>query len=287
MREPSTVWEDVVADIVGVHGIFNHRSDRESMHRAWSASIARGMHTRRTTRTDVTLECAFYGDYYNTGKAGGAGPLDVADLEPGLAQELLLELAAGAAPATVPATAPAEPTKAFGLGTLQAALRRLQEYELLDGATDAILRCVRQVDRYFSDRAFRGLVLEELGRAMDARPSVVVAHSLGSVAAYDWLRARPDAPAVTLVTLGSPLGFRGIRERLGAIGEPLAWPGCVTRWVNVADENDVVATVKSLRGVVDGEVDDRPTRSPVLRTHSAPEYLANPHTAKALVQVLG
>ena len=190
-------------------------------------------------------------------------------------------------PAPAAATVPAEPTKALGLGTLQAALRRLQEYQLLDGATDAILRCVRQVDRYFADRAFRDLVLEELDRAMDARPSVVVAHSLGSVAAYDWLRSHPRTPAVTLVTLGSPLGFRGIRERLGAIGEPLAWPGCVSRWVNVADENDVVATVKSLRGIVDGEVDDRPTRSPVLRTHSALEYLANPHTAKALVQVLG
>lgn len=273
---------DKAIDVVAVHGIYQHRSNRDAMHKAWSAAIATGMRNRRTTREDgVTIECAFYGDLYNTGKGFASSPVRLADLGLPLEQELLLELAAG--------TDAGEdlPTKALGLVTLQSALRRLQKHKLFDGAADQIIRWVKQVNRYLSDSPFHDLVQTEMSRAMKKKPRVVVAHSLGSVVAYEWLMSHDSQTPTTLVTLGSPLGFRAIRLRLGAEDRALPWPRGLDNWVNVADENDLIATVKKLADVVDGDVDDHISRSPVLRNHSAVEYLTNPHTARSLVHALG
>ncbi|MFD8967973.1 hypothetical protein ACFV0C_23770 [Streptomyces sp. NPDC059568] len=54
-------------------------------------------------------------------------------------------------------------------------------------------------------------LLQELTRrSRQGPPLVIVAHSLGSVIAYEALCAHPDWPDLTLVTLGSPLAVRGV-----------------------------------------------------------------------------
>ena len=45
---------------------------------------------------------------------------------------------------------------------------------------------------------------------MDDGTEVIVAHSLGSVVAYEALCAHPEWPVRNLVTLGSPLGIRNL-----------------------------------------------------------------------------
>ena len=69
--------------------------------------------------------------------------------------------------------------------------------------------------------------------------SVVVAHSLGSIVAYRLLSigGAIECPVNALITIGSPLGLRIVRETL----EPIAHPPNVGSWFNAYDERDVIA----------------------------------------------
>jgi hypothetical protein len=88
-------------------------------------------------------------------------------------------------------------------------------------------------------------------------PFVVIAHSQGSLVAYEVLRKLdPGRCDVALfVSLGSPLGLPSVRSRFKQwIGtKKLPFPPCVRHWYNVADVRDVVA--------LDGDLTDDIERS--------------------------
>ena len=69
---------------------------------------------------------------------------------------------------------------------------------------------------------------------------VVVAHSLGTVVAYNVLSTGPrgSTDVSLFLTLGSPLGIQAIASRLN---KPLATPPGVKNWLNARDPRDVVA----------------------------------------------
>jgi hypothetical protein len=69
-------------------------------------------------------------------------------------------------------------------------------------------------------------------------PTVVVAHSLGTVVIYNVLAAANKPTVSGLVTLGSPLGIRGIS---GSLDTPLRNIAGPKGWFNAYDERDVVA----------------------------------------------
>jgi hypothetical protein len=74
--------------------------------------------------------------------------------------------------------------------------------------------------------------------AITPEPCVVVAHSLGTVAAYNVLRKDQRALHVPLfVTLGCPLAILAIRKSLA----PLSDPEPVGSWYNAFDPQDIVA----------------------------------------------
>ncbi|WP_139122926.1 hypothetical protein [Cellulosimicrobium cellulans] len=118
----------------------------------------------------------------------------------------------------------------------------------LSGAV--LLLLVRDVWAYVNEPAVRRAVDEAVVAAMPTdEPAVVVAHSLGSVVAYAVLRdhdrdvtgrggARWDVPL--LLTLGSPLAVRAVRDVLAARA-PLRVPGAVRRWVAARDLRDALA----------------------------------------------
>jgi hypothetical protein len=97
--------------------------------------------------------------------------------------------------------------------------------------------------RYFFD-VFLYTRRDSIRHAIDAiisdmlKPdtSVVVGHSLGSVVAYNVLRAS-GRKAPLYVTVGSPLGIRAIRRTLNPIENPVGDKG----WYNAYDNRDVVA----------------------------------------------
>jgi hypothetical protein len=78
--------------------------------------------------------------------------------------------------------------------------------------------------------------------AVDGGPHVVVAHSLGTVIAYDCLKRVADAKKVDmLITLGTPLGMSEIQHNMRPEwSKEDGYPGELPRWVNVVDRLDPV-----------------------------------------------
>jgi subtilisin family serine protease len=127
-------------------------------------------------------------------------------------------------------------------------------------------------------------------------PFIVVAHSQGSMIAYDVLRAlgREEADVRLFVTIGSPLGMDEVQDVLKDIGGPLRVPECVARWVNVAERLDPVALDPELkrefarngRGV---QVEDVDVRNPDWQTnpHSSTGYLGTEAVRTVVREVAG
>ncbi|MGH8941941.1 MAG: hypothetical protein ACRDWF_03885 [Acidimicrobiia bacterium] len=78
--------------------------------------------------------------------------------------------------------------------------------------------------------------------AVDGGPHVVVAHSLGSVIAYDCLKRVADTKKVDmLITIGTPLGMSEVQHNLKPEwSKDDGYPGELPRWVNVVDRLDPV-----------------------------------------------
>ena len=132
---------------------------------------------------------------------------------------------------------------------------------------------LRQVRKYLRDLRLKAQVNEITSQAADGA-TVLIGHSLGSVVAYEFLRQNPGHSVKVLLTLGSPLGLRMVRDRL-----PAADPGTV-RWVNVRDRNDPVTAAGPLDrwypSAVDGLADNGS------KPHKAERYLCSPAVGAAL-----
>jgi hypothetical protein len=104
----------------------------------------------------------------------------------------------------------------------------------------------RPHETYKIRTVIRERTLEALERgAAEEGPHVIVAHSLGTVIAYDCLKRVTGCPPVdALMTIGSPLGLDEVQDQLRPewtrrAGFPS--PQIQRRWVNVYDPLDPVA----------------------------------------------
>jgi pimeloyl-ACP methyl ester carboxylesterase len=120
---------------------------------------------------------------------------------------------------------------------VQAILRAVDRVPGLNSS--AIDRLTRDVYVYLTYPGVRAKIDAMVSAAIGNDPTVVLAHSLGSVVAYNVLIERAAAPDVPrFITVGSPLAVRGIKRCLAA---PLRSPACVRHWFNAYDDRDVVA----------------------------------------------
>jgi hypothetical protein len=110
--------------------------------------------------------------------------------------------------------------------------------------------CFREVARYLAadDAPARAQARDQVAATIaDRRARVVIAHSLGTVVAYEALHAHPGLQVDLLVTLGSPLALPGaVFDRLhprpnSGIGRR---PANVRRWVNISDYGDPIAILR-------------------------------------------
>ncbi|MEV7677704.1 serine peptidase [Streptomyces sp. NPDC088341] len=143
-----------------------------------------------------------------------------------------------------------------------------------------------EVTRYFATgrTEVRKRVREALLRH---RPEIVVAHSLGSVVAYEALHELGTELEVRLLlTLGSPLALpNAVFHRLapGLSDGRGSRPAGVGRWVNIADTGDFVAVPKGELARLFSGVEQRPdiTIAP-LWPHYAHDYLRHPDVGQVL-----
>lgn len=126
-------------------------------------------------------------------------------------------------------------------------------------------------------------------------PFIVVAHSQGSMIAYDVLRSlrQQDCKVPLFITIGSPLGLQELKDHFAQSGELLV-PECVDRWFNFADPLDPVAFDPTLaddykqngHGAVIQDVPVHNLDSP-LHPHSGTGYLALDAVRSAVRDVAG
>jgi hypothetical protein len=178
---------------------------------------------------------------------------------------------------------------------------RGQVFGWLPGVGDTLFEWVtkgfiRDTAAYFFDaaqrRAMQQRLIDVLARAN--KPVVLLAHSQGSIIAYDVLRrldgrtpSRQPLRVALLVTLGSPLGIDEVQRKLT---QPLRVPGGVQAWANFADGLDPVALDKDLAGEFAGEVriQDARVRNPIpMNPHSALGYLSTAEVRSSAYSVLG
>ncbi|WP_069626359.1 hypothetical protein [Streptomyces niveus] len=141
----------------------------------------------------------------------GEPELDASDVQDGLERELLLQWWESAANAKTRVPGPAAQARLRMPLLVQLALNTLSHSSFFAGLSERMMiSSVRQVRRYFTEPSVRTAVQERIARCVTPRTQVTVAHSLGTVAAYETLHALPDCPDLTLVTLGSPLAVRNL-----------------------------------------------------------------------------
>jgi len=149
------------------------------------------------------------------------------------------------------------------------------------------------VTAFLTARDVKERVLQRVADEVTPDTRVIVGHSLGSLVMYEFLARFAPPQVELLVTLGSPLGIPNlVFERLtptpvDGVG---AWPGQLTRWVNVADGDDVVALRKQLSPLFPAP-DERPGVEDYLvdngnQPHAISRYLNAEPTGAALGAVL-
>lgn len=284
--------------IVVVHGINNTYLGPESMANEWIGPLVDGVHLAEypslITAEDIT--CAFYGDLFRgTGRFLGhedLAALSPDDIEVPAEVEVLQQWWAEAS-RTDSAVMPPGTWTLGPIGGVKAALAALAGSRFLAGLTEQVfLLWLKQVRAYFTRPELRGQIHERFAESITSDTRVVIAHSLGSVVAYEALCANPQWPVEALVTLGSPLAIRHIvfdrlepapRMREGELRG--SWPGGVRRWTNISDRADFVALERKLHlrfapEVIDVEIDNG------ARFHDVTRYLTEKSTGKAIGEAL-
>ncbi|MBP0449198.1 hypothetical protein J5Y04_06505 [Kitasatospora sp. RG8] len=247
---------------------------------------------------EADVAVGFYGDLFRPpGQmlATGDLPYTARDVEDGFERELLAtwwRSAAEADPEVVPPDA--GDTLVATPQSVQAALRALSGSQFFANvALRYVVADLKQVRAYLTEQRTREQVRARVTARIRPETRVVVAHSLGSVVAYEALCALPGHGVRALVTIGSPLGIRNLvvdrlqpsptgtgRERRGA------WPGGDgLTWTNLAASGDVVALVKDLRPLF-GERLRSATLSNGVHAHDATSYLTDALCGKAIAEGL-
>ncbi|MGN9781203.1 hypothetical protein ACTMTF_07235 [Nonomuraea sp. ZG12] len=249
-----------MARIIAIHGVAKQFLGAASLHRTWYPALADGVSLAGGALTPGDLACVAYGDIFRKPErtlSAGLPELTADDVEKGFELDLLYlwwEDAARTDPAVRP---PDARTLNAATRSAQRALAALLSSPRFAAVGEkALVFSLKQVRRYFTELDVRPTARHRLEALVTEDTRVVIAHSLGSVVAYEALCAHPEWKITTLVTLGSPLGIRNlIFDRLWPSprrdpedGKLTAhWPGGVTSWTNISDENDPVALVKDLR----------------------------------------
>lgn len=263
---------------LGIHGVRNYKAADTSpalgakrLRADWQAALG-------TALPALDLETAYYADLLRSERQGEGG-------EPGEEEVALIEqwaLAWGVSPDGVQGRATGWLRWICG----EVARRSGQRPALVEKTVRLFFP---EVGRYFTGgrAAVRERVREALLRH---RPEVVLAHSLGSVVAYEALHelsAEGELDVRLLLTLGSPLALpHAVFHRLDPA--PLEGlgvkPANVRRWVDIADVGDFVAVPKGglARGFTGVEPLPDISIAP-LWPHSVLDYLKHPSVTGAVL----
>lgn len=296
--------------VVGIHGVGQTFKGAAQLKPEWLAAINSGLEEVNGSKLgDGEFAMVGFGPVFrpDATRGGGDSPVDLDDLYPDEfdadEQEVLItwweEAARLAEAAPQPGNDPErdeeptiqgnkEDTRVRAPALVQRALRQLTKSRFFSevSAQNMLLFGLRQVRQFLHAPDIKVKVLARVDEAITTDTRVVVAHSLGSIVAYEALCRDTNWNVHTLITLGSPLGIRKLifdvltPRPAGNVG---ASPK-VHRWVNVADEGDIVALVKDLAPLFKGVEDVRVYNG--WKSHNGSRYLNSRQVGETLAAAL-
>jgi pimeloyl-ACP methyl ester carboxylesterase len=225
--------------VIGIHGLKN-KPAKDLLARWWAISLQEGLQRNHGLASPLTFELVYWADIqypvpipeaeidnpYIT--ADGQGPL------------LRYE---GSARDTIRVIAEKWGGRAIDKGK---DLIGLSEHvdRLLGIAFDDLRDYYREPD-------VRNRVRDRLARVLQRHADkrvCLIAHSMGSIIAYDVLRMLEQGPPAIdhFVTIGSPLGLPIVTQHVREEFSNTAFPRQVRQWTNLADPGDKVALDCSL-----------------------------------------
>ena len=183
-----------MADILFIHGIGQQRKSAETLHDELSEPLNDGLREHYAPLPAQSFTCAFYADLFSLPglKALGDPPYDASDISAEEAE--LLNLFWRAASRTDPAVArPDLPAKYRIARFTQSALWALSNSRFFTGISErAFIGNLKQVTAYFNsspidylgNKTYREAIRARIHEAISPDTKIVIAHSLGSGAAY-------------------------------------------------------------------------------------------------------
>ena len=119
-----------------------------------------------------------------------------------------------------------------------------------------------------------------------SRPQILVAHSLGSVIAYNYLIQHPELNIKRFITLGSPLAFRVIQAHLP---QPIVRPAAISGdWINFYCSDDFLTAFPLSEppfqfqpAVINQEI-----HTSIYHPHDIDGYIQHPDVIKVLLELL-
>ncbi len=287
-----------MARVVLVHGIGAQVSGEQVLIQQWLPALNSGLiRCGATVLEPADVVAGFYGDLFRPrGQFLSVGEpfYSPADVQAGWEQEMLVAWWRAAAETDPAVRPPGDQSLASTPVPVQMILHQLSRSRFFAGAVPRVMiGNLKQVRRYLFEPELREQIRDRVRAVIESDTRVVVAHSLGSVVAYEALCAMPGHGVRTLVTLGSPLGIPNLifdRLQPAAVDGVGAWPGAGELvWTNIADRGDVVALVKKLDPVFGREFTHRVWDAVVdngAMAHDASPYLTDGLTGQAITDGL-
>jgi hypothetical protein len=288
------------ARLVLIHGRGQENRDPDTLKAEWLASLTRGAASfGQTLPPNLEVEFPYYGDILDKYSRELGIPLtsDIQSRGSALDDEFLVFQAefaeavrqqAGISDAQVDLEYGADPAPRGPLNWkwVQAILRAIDK----NGAAmnqKTLETFTRDVFLYTTRAGIRDEIDAIVAAKLTEEPSVVVAHSLGTVVAYSVLRnERRSLRIPLLVTVGSPLAVRAVRDQF----RPLRSPPPVQSWYNAFDTRDVVALYPlddANFPVTPAIVNNSAVKNPTSNRHGITGYLDNGDVAKRILDALG
>lgn len=280
------------AMIIGIHGL-NNKPRPDNLTEMWVQGITDGLarNQGRTSNQPLRFEMVFWADVLH-------GPERAPDRE----------YPQWPRPGPYPSYDDGfwDAVRAQFSDTFDTSLDRAKRWLGADPISDVVLRVMlTDLGRYYQEGdirgTLRGRLQDAIVRAHDAgRRIMVIGHSMGSIIAYDTLRAigreRGDIAVDHLVTIGSPLGLPNVKFQIWKESDRVRTPSIVRKWTNLAERRDIVAFDTQLAGdyrpndsgveVRDDLVsnDTVPERDDPKRTnyHSGVGYLRTPEMSRLI-----
>lgn len=274
--------------ILAIHGVRNYRNGDLPIH--GNQRIAAAWHTALISRLpgrELNVQAAYYADLLRT-EAQSSELRGQDSAEQDLIDQLLADWAAAWHINTSGDQGPLTLPLRILFGKIAERAGHGTDPGLVARAARLFFPEVARYLGYSPDgRPHRHAVRTRVAQALTAhQPEVVIAHSLGTVIAYETLHAYAHHKVPLLITLGSPLALPGaIFPRLDPA--PIAGighkPPGVERWIDLADSGDLVAVPRAgLSRAFTGVDEHHEINIGALALHDVTKYLTHPRLIKCL-----